>query len=215
MTIRSPKSNSQGFTLIEMITTLAVAGVIMGIAVPSFLSLNKPLREGSLQFKSQLSLIRSKAISSNRAYRLKPKFSTLSGYPDGKARNFVVEYAANCRVTAMGGTNGWQAASEFDLDLPSNVGITSTPSVTIASPAGIGTVSNSLNWNGGKGICFDNRGLVDDTTTRVVLQDFQGNNSAKLAVLDISKIGNVDIYTYKNATASPTQIPLSQDNPQF
>jgi prepilin-type N-terminal cleavage/methylation domain-containing protein len=213
VTIRSPKSNSQGFTLIEMIVTLAVAGIIMGIAVPSFLSLNKPLREGSLQFKSQLSLIRSKAISSNKAYRLRPKFSTLAGYPDGKARNFVVEYAANCRITATG-TSGWQMASEFDLDLPSNVGIMSISSVNITSPASIGTVTNSLNWNGG-GICFDNRGLVDDPTTRVVLQDFQGNNNAKLAVLDISKIGNVDIYTYKNVSASPTSIPLNQDNPQF
>jgi prepilin-type N-terminal cleavage/methylation domain-containing protein len=210
--IRPPKYNSQGFTLIEMIVTIAVAGIIMGIAMPSFLSLNKPLREGSLQFKSQLSLIRSKAISSNKAYRLRPKFSTLGGYPDGRARNFVVEYAANCKITATGGTNGWQMASEFDLDLPPDVGITSTSPTTITSPAGIGTVTNSLSWN----ICFDNRGIIEGTPTRVILQDYRGNNRAKLALIDLSKMGNIDIYTYSNIVASPTQISLnSQDNPEF
>jgi prepilin-type N-terminal cleavage/methylation domain-containing protein len=217
--IRPPKSNYQGFTLIEMIVTIAVAGIIMAIAFPSFLSLNKPLRDASLQFKSHLSLIRSKAISSNKAYRIRPKFSTLAGYPDGVARNFVVEYAANCAVAENSATPAalrWQMASQLDLDLPPNVGITNIATATITSPT-TATVTNSLNWNGGKGICFDNRGLLFyDATTRVILQDFQSNNRAKLALIDISKIGNTDINTYSDILASPTYIPLnSQNNPEF
>jgi prepilin-type N-terminal cleavage/methylation domain-containing protein len=211
--IRPPKSTSQGFTLIEMIVTVMVAGILMTVAAPSLLSLNKPLRDGSLQFKSQLSLIRSKAISSNKAYRIRPKFSTLAEYSNGIARNFVVEYAGNCRVTAMGGTNGWQMASQFDLDLPQNVGI---PKVAITLPSG--SVTNSLDWTtSGQRICFDNRGILEDTTTKIVLKDFQGFNKAKLAEFELTKVGGVDINTY-NESASSTFAkinPSGQGNPEF
>jgi prepilin-type N-terminal cleavage/methylation domain-containing protein len=207
VTIRPPKYSSQGFTLIEMIVTVMVAGILMAIATPSLLSLNKPLRDGSLQFKSQLSLIRSKAISSSKAYRIRPRFPTLAEYPDGVARNFVVEYAGNCKVTASGGTNGWQAASQFDLDLPPNIGI----------PVGDGTLpvadANYLGWTTNKSICFDNRGILEYDATKIVLKDFQGFNKARLAHLELTKVGGVDINTYNS---SNTLIPASsQGNPEF
>jgi prepilin-type N-terminal cleavage/methylation domain-containing protein len=208
--IRPPKFNSQGFTLIEMLVTIAVAGIIMGFAVPSFLSLNKPLRDGSLQFKGHLSLIRSKAITSGKAYRLKPKFPNRSDYVKQIPRNFIVEYAANCKVTAVGGTNGWQIASQLDLDLPESIGVTDVSLTAI--PA-----SNSLSWNSGKGICFDNRGIVDDTTTVVVLKDFRGDSRAKISAITITKVGGADIITYDNNTsAAPSQISAdTQGNPVF
>ncbi len=210
MAIRPPKSNSQGFTLIEMIVTVMVAGILMAIAAPSFLSFNKPLRDGSLQFKSQLSLIRSKAISSGKAYRIRPKFETFAEYPDEVARNFVVEYAGNCKVITTGGTNGWQMASQFDLDLPPNIGIIKDDTTL---PAPMGAVTNSLTWTGGASICFDNRGILDDTTTKIVLRDFQGFNKARLAGLELTKVGGVDIYTYNDALAAIA--PSSQGNPEF
>ena len=209
MAIRPPKYNDRGFTLIEMIVTVMVAGILMAIATPSFLSLNKPLRDGSLQFKSQLSLIRSKAISSNKAYRLRPKVVATGEI----ARNFTVEYAANCKVTATGGTNGWQMASQLDLDLPPNVGI---PTTSTTLPV-IGSIANPLlEWTG-KSICFDNRGIRDDTVPRVIIKDFRGNNKAKIVLFDITKVGNVDINTYAESTPSTfTLIPSSgQGNPEF
>jgi prepilin-type N-terminal cleavage/methylation domain-containing protein len=204
--IRSHKHSSQGFTLLEMLAVLIVVGIIAGFAVPSLLSLNKPLRDGTLLFKNQIGLIRSKAISSNQSYRLKPNPDP---NPDG-TRNFVVEYAANCRVTTTG-TNGWQRASQFDLDLPKNVGITDI-ATTISDPVAIGTVSNSL----GDGVCFDNRGIVD-TPLRLILKDFRGDNKAKIALIDIGKLGSVDIYTYNsNTSLTPTRIPPdSNSNPVF
>jgi prepilin-type N-terminal cleavage/methylation domain-containing protein len=219
--IRPPKSTSQGFTLVEMLVTLLVAGIIMGFAVPSLLSLNKPLRDGTLQFKSQLSLIRSKAISSSRAYRIKPKFATaaetIAAHSDNRSypqapNNFIVEYAANCQVTAIGGTSGWQAASQLDLDLPVDVGITDIPSTTISNPSSVGNVTNSLTWN----ICFDSRGIAQNSTN-LIIKDFRGDNSAKIALINISKVGSADIYTYSSNTSSnPSYIPLdSQGNPVF
>jgi prepilin-type N-terminal cleavage/methylation domain-containing protein len=200
--IRPPKYNSQGYTLVEMLVVLSIVGIVMGFAVPSLLSLNKPLRDGSLQFKSHLSLIRSKAISSSQAYRLRPKFLTRPEYTGEIPHNFIVEYAANCKVTAMGAVNnGWEAASQFDLDLPLRVGITEANTTTVIIP-GISpavAINNDLNWN----ICFDSRGIVD-TPRYVVLKDFQsgnagtntGNNKAQIAAFSIGKVGVVEIFTY-------------------
>jgi prepilin-type N-terminal cleavage/methylation domain-containing protein len=205
--IRPPKSTSQGFTLVEMLVTLVVAGIIMGFAVPSLLSLNKPLRDGALQFKSQLSLIRSKAIASSRAYRIKPKFSTTAEYADGIARNFIVEYASNCTAPENTATVlSWQAASQLDLDLPPNIGITDVIPTTLSSG-----VPTDLNWNSGKGICFDSRGIVA-TTTKFILKDFRGDNRARIAVFEVNKVGNVDLTTYDS---SITEVPKNQGNPAF
>jgi hypothetical protein len=191
----SPKHNYLGFT---------------GIAAPSLLSLNKPLRDGVSQFQSQLSLIRTKAISSNRAYRIKPKYLTraeyaTTDYPSGNPNKFVVEYAANCRVTAIGVTNnGWQAASQLDLDLPQQVGITDIATTTLAVPGTPSTIAvdNSLNWN----ICFDNRGIAGTVQT-IIIKDFQANNKAKLAAFVTSTVGGTEVYLY---TSSSDTAPLPE-----
>jgi Tfp pilus assembly protein FimT len=182
-----------------MLAVLIVVGIITGFAVPSFMSLNKPLRDGTLLFKNQLSLIRSKAISSNQAYRLRPKYPTRAEYVGGIPNNFVVEYARNCRVTTNGGPNGWEAASQFNLDLPQSVGITDIEVSTFGTPSGTITIGNNLTWN----ICFDNRGIIDTTSTRqLVLKDFQGNHPARIAAFNISLVGGIDIFTYTDNAAN-------------
>ncbi len=231
MAMRPPKYNSQGFTLIEMLAVITLAGIIMGFALPSFLSLNKPLRDGSLAFKSQLSLIRSKAIASSQAYRIRPKYLTVAEvtaarpnrtYPQA-ANNFIVEYAANCQVTKYGaGTpNGWMAASQLDLDLPEAIGVvsaqvggTATAAGTWSYPLANGGATASppvdapLNWS----ICFDNRGIVSNPVS-VTFQDFQGNNRATSASIDVIGVGSVDITTKDR---NNTTIPLgSGDNPVY
>ena len=187
-----------------------VAGILMAIATPSFLSLNKPLRDGSLQFKSQLSLIRSKAISSGKSYRIRPKFTALTDYPDGVARNFVVEYAENCKKSENLTEVNWQAASQLDLDLPPNIGI---PSTATTFPT-IGAVTNSLDWKAnGSRICFDSRGILEDTDKIIALRDFQGFNKAKFVTFELTRVGSADVTTY---TQTLTKIdPSSEGNPQF
>ncbi|AFY96242.1 pilus assembly FimT family protein [Chamaesiphon minutus] len=210
MTSRSPKSNFQGFTLIETIAVLAIAGIIAGFALPSLLSLNKPLRDGSLQFRSQLSLIRSKAIASNQAYRLRPKYTTAAEYTGEKYQqtphNFIVEYASNCQVTATGGTNGWQAASQLDLDLPEAIGVADSPLPQVAGSAV--AAADFLKWD----ICFDNRGIAFQTVS-LTLKDFQANNRATSALISVSGVGGVDVTTQDR---NGTLIPLdTQGNPVF
>jgi prepilin-type N-terminal cleavage/methylation domain-containing protein len=259
--IRPPTHNSQGFTLVEVIVVIMLAGIITAIGIPSLLGLNKPLRDGSLQFKSQLSLIRSKAIGGNRAYRIRPRFPTaaavitshtdpLSGRPTQAytqaANSFIVEYAANCQVTTYGtgltndstksgynsafpdGTpDGWQAASQLDIDLPASVGVTdgqivsgtTLPATRIlkrasdpADPGSSVTFESALGWS----ICYDNRGVAYESVS-VTLTDYQANNRAKAAQINVGIVGSADVKTYNSTTISPsTEIPpTNQGKPVF
>jgi prepilin-type N-terminal cleavage/methylation domain-containing protein len=252
VTIRSPKYNSEGYTLVEMLVVISIVGIILGLSVPSLLALNKPLRDGTLQFRSHLSLIRSKAISSNQAYRIRPKYPTAAQYRGERAttyqntpHNFIVEHAANCQVNTYGpglssnplstdpehpynpiypnGTyDGWQAASQFDLDLPETVGVVGT-TVVNGSPvvntsktfqlanmtaAPVVTFDPNLNWE----ICYDNRGVAFQTVS-VTLRDFQGNNLARSATVQVFGVGGTTIVT---TNASNVAIPPDpQGNPVF
>lgn len=241
MTIRPSKHSVRGFTLIEMIVVIAIVGIMMGLAAPSLLSLNKPLRDGTLLFKSQLNLIRSKAIASSKAYRIRPKYPTLAQYKgqsyQGTAHNFIVEYAANCQVNTYGpglpvdatnttypnGTpDGWKAASQFDLDLPDAVGVVAAqingaavsagsqnfPLATSPSTASNISFEAPVNWS----ICYDNRGIAYQAVT-LTLQDYQANNRATSALIQVGAIGGLDIVTKDR---NVTVIPLSnQGNPVF
>ena len=236
MAIRPPKPSSEGFTLVELLVVLIITGIVMGLAIPSLLALNKPLRDGTLQFKSHLSLIRSKAISTNQAYRIRPRYPTTAQYPAPNAQNsnlhtphnFIVESAANCKVTtygdpAVGGNAGWQPATDLSLDLPFEVGVADTPLPVMAftpltstftmvpangaAPSSV-AADPYLTWS----ICYDNRGVADQSVS-LTLKDFQGNNRAASALINVGIVSGSEIVT-KDRTGA-TIPPDSQGNPLF
>lgn len=66
--------NSGGFTLVEMLVTLAVAGILAGIAVPAFTSLVASQKVGTSASMLQSSLLtaRSEAIKRNTKVTVAP-----------------------------------------------------------------------------------------------------------------------------------------------
>jgi prepilin-type N-terminal cleavage/methylation domain-containing protein len=208
MTSRLPKHNDGGFTLVEMLVVIAIVGILMAIATPSLLSLNKPLREGTSQFKTQLNLIRSRAIASSQAYRLRPKYPTRAEYPGQIPNSFIVEYAANCRVDTYGpALNGWLRASQLDIDLPQVIGVDGTATVATQDTPQTPTPDANLNWS----ICYDNRGIARQAVT-FTLKDFQGNNRAQSATMQVQRFGTLAITTNDRAGAA---IPDVNGNPVF
>ncbi len=178
------KHNYQGFTMIEMVAVLLIISIVAGFTIPSFMTFNKPLREGVSKFRGQISLVRSKAIASNRSYRIRPFSST----------KFTVEYATNCRVSDA----NWTRATQFDIDLPKNVRITDVASTTLVVPgSGTSTFNSGTSWN----ICFDSRGIAAIPTgssapPSVILKDFKGDSKAKIALFNITLVGGIDVVTY-------------------
>jgi Tfp pilus assembly protein PilE len=192
--MKSPTYYESGFTLVETIGVILLAGILMTVAVPSFLSLNKPLRDGVSQFTSHINLVRSKAMASSKAYRIKPKYPSPSQYPKSIPNQFIVQYATNCQVVE--GTGGWTTAAQFDLDLPENMGVTNDAAISLPLPTSGSEIiqpANNLDWE----ICFDSRGTIAQPSVRdIIFRDYQGNNPAKLAKIQLNLVGVNDIFTY-------------------
>ena len=73
---------NRGFTLVEMLITLTVIGVLLAIAVPSFrqITLNQGIRTASFDLFSALELARSEAIKRNTCVSVKPDSTWSTGW---------------------------------------------------------------------------------------------------------------------------------------
>lgn len=61
-------NHEQGFSFLELITTMGLIVVTMGMAVFNLRSLNNPLENGANQLRGFLKQVRAEAISSTSAY---------------------------------------------------------------------------------------------------------------------------------------------------
>lgn len=63
---------TSGFSLFELIATLALLSILLGIAIPNFRIQTRPLNDASASTEQFLQLVRSRAISGTAVYKVTP-----------------------------------------------------------------------------------------------------------------------------------------------
>jgi prepilin-type N-terminal cleavage/methylation domain-containing protein len=135
----------QGFTLTEVLVTLAISGTLTAIAAPTIRFGSDPLKDTSSRLVSNLKLLRAKAVSQTSAYRLQAVPSA-AGTPV-----LSIERATLCSDTVWTADPSF-AAEDTLLD----------PQVQLSQVTANGQTRPVDRWS----ICYNSRGLA---TQNVVL----------------------------------------------
>jgi type II secretion system protein H len=110
----SPARLQQGFTLIELLIVIAIIGIMAGLAVMGLRGLRNDLDFNATELEGQVKLIRSKAMTTTRAYRL----VTAAG------GRIEAEWSERCSDTT-----GWQKDNAIWMELSERVSLANTQNV--------------------------------------------------------------------------------------
>lgn len=154
-----------GFTLLELMATLAVLGILMAVAIPNMSQFvkNERLTSFSNTLLSDLMLARSKSVELNQS---------------------VIVCASSDEENCTGGSfeNGWIVTIDNDGDG------TGDELIKVQQPI-TGDIEFNLNDPVLSTIIFDTRGFTPDTIGTISICDDRGNDHAK--ALTISRTGRV------------------------
>jgi prepilin-type N-terminal cleavage/methylation domain-containing protein len=229
---RSPhnRSSDAGFTAIELLAGLVIIGILLAIAIPNIASMYKPLSTAVSSTTSQLTLIRSKAMASSRAYRIRPKSDDVDRIPapniytyaNKKPNELIVEYNKGGGTCNQNDPREWGAAPQFDFKLSDRIVLGNIPvqiggssasnylawdETGVSDPDGSAPTATdparnaSSNKNSKYGLCFDSRG-IPRKTVEFWLVDEQGSSQAKSAKISVNGTGGVSYTTYSNASGT-------------
>ena len=120
---------SRGYSVVELLVALAIAGIMVGIGVYNFRDLNQPAEDGAVEFAGFVRRVRAKGLATTYAYTLSP--STVS--------RVTTTYGISCTSTAQ------TADSRLVLDLPSGASFSSLTWSVCFSPRGISTTGATVN----------------------------------------------------------------------
>lgn len=163
--------SSQGFTLIEIITILAIIGILSAIAAPSLLFANKPLQNATNILVGHFKQIRAKAMVTTSAYRLKSVSTT----------RLEAEYAINCSATS----SAWVNDPQFTLDFQDEE--LKLRGIQLVTPTAIDGVARSspTGWS----ICYNSQGIAN---TNLIIT-LKNNQSDERKTLEVFPGGSVEI----------------------
>ncbi|RMG39432.1 MAG: prepilin-type N-terminal cleavage/methylation domain-containing protein [Candidatus Dadabacteria bacterium] len=94
--------SDRGFTLLELLVTLSLSGVLMGVALFNIKELDDPLKNSAALSASYLKQVRARAISTTSAYRIRPLSENV----------IIAESAKNCSATS------WTSDNSLKFNLP-------------------------------------------------------------------------------------------------
>jgi prepilin-type N-terminal cleavage/methylation domain-containing protein len=171
------KKTDSGFSLVELLVVLLMMGLLMALAIPSFLGIKKPLRQSVESIKAQINLIALKSRATGKAYRMVPS----------SPKQLKIQSGANCDIP----TSQWNEQSNLTIDLSENTALSDTPLPIYDNPTTISTAPQYLDWS----ICFDRQGRVAKATTFTV-KDIRGDNRARTARIEMNKVGIDSISTF-------------------
>jgi prepilin-type N-terminal cleavage/methylation domain-containing protein len=110
----------KGFTIVELIVTLAIVAVALSIAALNLRPLSNDLQNATNEVASGFRQLRTKAISTTSAYRFVYVSPT----------KLAAQWSKTCSATSV-----WTADGKLDIELRDNVSFTQLPTnITVNSP---------------------------------------------------------------------------------
>ncbi|WP_266156429.1 GspH/FimT family pseudopilin [Dyella silvatica] len=175
--IRAYRLHSAGFTLVEMIVTLAVAAIIAMIALPNFRNLIANARRDSIvdSLVASLHYTRNQALDLDQNTTLCAGVSGINGTPTG----------ANPTVCATDvWANGWDV-----ITVPGN-GNPANTLTTHALPAS-STAPTLKAVNGNLLFTFNGRGLIPSLTGNELLVVCDSRGASMARAVEVSSTGYI------------------------
>jgi prepilin-type N-terminal cleavage/methylation domain-containing protein len=177
--MKRSSSTSSGFSLLELIVALAIAGILAAIAAPSLLSQNKEFKRSVNSVETLLKTVNLSArANSGSPYRI----TVFTENIPGKTQQFLrVSYFRGGNCNPATANQNWQHDVRKDVLLPEGIQV-------ITSSFPLTSISN--------GICFNGRGETFGGAQSFTIVDTQRRNAAVSALLTVSVVGDVSRTTY-------------------
>jgi type IV fimbrial biogenesis protein FimT len=171
------KSYQQGFTLVELVVTLALAAILTTLAIPSFSEVLRQWRRDSAtrELTTSLQLARSESIKSSRQIVVCPS-------TDGASCADCTEWNTGWIVFVDDSTsppNGAYDANERILKV-------------VTAPSGIESIESSDEV---ESMQFLPNGLMGSATTTLTITPSGATSDTKVDEITVSRVGRVSVVT--------------------
>ncbi|MBL4665257.1 MAG: GspH/FimT family protein [Nitrospinaceae bacterium] len=181
--------SKKGFTLIEIIITMAIIGIVSAIAIPNF---SKWKEKHEIDGQAQkvyfdLMLARTTAVKSNNNVRV--TFNLV-------ANTYKIHEDSNDNGVEDGGENLKNAVLENNVQFAYNVGISDTDG---------NTVTSAVSFGGAQVVVFDSRGQASSSGSVLLLHlnDIGISDGRARLISVLQATGGVDYWKYSAADNPP------------
>jgi prepilin-type N-terminal cleavage/methylation domain-containing protein len=185
--MQSRTRSRRGFTMIELIATTTIVGIMMSIVVPRMrISETTEVQLAGMQLAQDIDLARTRALSTRNLARVvftNVGQGSYAGYLDDNGDSTIA--GSNAEMLAL---RGWQSR---DLPVRVKYGRGTAPAV----PGETGT--GAITWSGSRAE-FNSRGLVTPSGTGGAVYLTHVNKPAEVVAVVVAPSGSVRLWTYHN-----------------